>query len=172
MTTCSLWSRLIFLTRSWVSARGGTKPPCTCFSFYAAFLLMFCSLSKQRGSLSCSRHPVFIHIPAASGCSSRCSPRANNWILLQQDLEIHPALSGSKVGALRAEMKEAADGGTPYNLLKALLLQAKTKSTTHPSPSERTGKCTLGGTAFGVRINPASCPWWQSSPVWSIQQHY
>lgn len=153
---------------------GGTKPPCTCFSFYAAFLPMFCSLSKQRGSLSCSRHPVFIHIPAASGCSSRRSPRANNWILPQRifELETCPALSGSEAGALKAEMIEAADGGTPWNLLKALFLQAKTKSTTHPSPSERTGKCILGGTALGVRINPPRCPWWQSSPIWSIQQHY
>jgi len=63
------------------------------------------------------------------------------------------------VGALRAEMIEAADARTPINLLKAPLLQAKTKHTTHPSPSERTGKYTLGATALGVRINTPRCPW-------------
>lgn len=99
---------------------------CTCFPFCAVFSLRFCSLSKQRGSLSCSHHPMFIHIPAITGCSSRHSPRANNWILPQCNFELepHPAVSGSEVGALWEAVIEAVDEGTPWNLLKMLLQQA------------------------------------------------
>lgn len=177
MTTCSLWSTPIFLTRSWISAwrrRQGNKTTLHMFSFSAAFLPMFCSLSKQRGSLSCSRNSVFIHIPAAAVLTAtRSFPRAENQILLQRilKLETWPVLSSNEVEAVKAEKK----GNGWWDTMKSFestVLHARTKSTAHPSPTEKTGKCSLGGIALRVWTNPPRCPRWQRSPIWSIQQHY
>lgn len=54
-----------------LEAEAGNKTTLHMFSFSAAFLLMFCSLSKQRGSLSCSRNSVYSHSSSSGAYSHK-----------------------------------------------------------------------------------------------------
>lgn len=144
------------------------------------FFLLCCFLTDVLLTFKAKRKPLLFPPPCVYPHSS------NQWLLLQafskgKQLDLATmqfwtsATSSCEWEWGESPVRSSDRGSGWWDTMKSFENVAPAgldKSTAHPLPSERPGKCTLGGTALGVRINPPRCPWWQSSPIWSIQQHH